>query len=281
VIAGLEAVVTELVAGSSAAAPVRSVAVVVPGIVDVAAGRVVFAGNLGLREMAIRERLAAATGLPTLLEHDVRAAGVAERTVGAARGIDEHLVVVLGTGVAAVVHAGGEPLRGARGIAGELGHVPVWPDGEPCACGQRGCLERYASAAAIVRRYVALGGESGATAADVAARRATEPAATRAWNEATEALAIGLVTCTMLLDPEAIVLAGGLSEAGDALAEPVRSRVAARLAWREPPEVRLSPLGARAGVMGAAVLAWQRLAAEGSAGEPDLRWDNWYSPIRP
>jgi glucokinase len=249
--------------------PVRAVGVVVPGVVDVPAGRVVFAGNLGLRDVGVRDRLAAATGLPTLLEHDVRAAGVAERTVGAARGVDDHVVAVIGTGVAAVVHVGGTPVRGARGVAGELGHIPVWPDGEPCPCGQRGCLERYASASAIVRRYLALGGADGATAVDVAARRDTDSAAAQAWDEATQALAIGLATCAMLLDPEAIVLAGGLSQAGAALLDPVRSQLATRLAWREPPDVRLSPLGARAGVIGAALLAWQRVRAAGSAAGDD------------
>jgi glucokinase len=255
VIGELQAIVTELATTPSAS--VRSVAVVVPGVVDAAAGRAEFSANLGFRGVPVRDLVQATVGLPTVLDHDVRAAGVAERTVGIAKGADDHLLAVIGTGIAGVIHAAGQPVRGAGGIAGELGHIPVWPGGEPCPCGHRGCLERYASASSIARRYVQLGGTPGASAHEVAARRMPDPAAGRAWKEATEALAIAFVTCTMLLDPEMIVLAGGLSAAGDALLAPVRAELAARVRWREPPPVRLSPLGARAGLVGAAVLAWQ------------------------
>jgi glucokinase len=245
---------------------VRSVAVVIPGVVDAAAGRAEYAANLGFRDVPLRDLIQSTVGLPTLLEHDVRAAGVAERTVGITSGIDDYLLVVIGTGIAGVVQAAGQPVRGASGIAGELGHIPVWPGGEPCACGQRGCLERYASASSIARRYVELGGEHGASAGDVAARRTSDPAAARAWRDATESLAIALVTCTMLLDPEMIVLAGGLSAAGDELLAPVEAELAARLTWRASPPVRLSPLGGRAGLVGAAVLAWQLLGVDAFAG---------------
>jgi glucokinase len=245
---------------------VRSVAVVIPGVVDAAAGRAEYAANLGFRDVPLRDLIQSTVGLPTLLEHDVRAAGVAERTVGITSGVDDYLLVVIGTGIAGVVHAAGQPVRGASGIAGELGHIPVWPGGEPCACGQRGCLERYASASSIARRYIELGGEHGASAGDVAARRTSDPAAARAWRDATESLAIALVTCTMLLDPEMIVLAGGLSAAGDELLAPVEAELAARLTWRASPPVRLSPLGGRAGLVGAAVLAWQLLGVDAFAG---------------
>ena len=262
VIAVLHAVVTELARarapdapGASAAA--RAVGVVVPGVVDGPGGRAVFSANVGLHDVPVRDLVRSAVGLPTVLEHDVYAAGVAERTVGAAVGCDDHLLAVIGTGIAGVVHVAGGAVRGATGVAGELGHIPVWPGGEPCPCGQRGCLERYASAAAIARRYADLGGEAGATAAEVVARRSYDPAAERAWRDATEALAIAFVTCTMLLDPGVIVVAGGLSGAGDALREPVEAELAARVTWREPPPLRLSPLGGQAGLVGAAILARQ------------------------
>ena len=255
---GPEAVIAELqavVAVLADAAPARAVGVVVPGVVDSAAGRAVFSANVGLRDVPVRDLVQSAAALPTVVEHDVYAAGVAERAVGAAAGADDHLLAVIGTGIAAVVHVGGRPVRGALGIAGELGHIPVWPGGERCPCGQRGCLERYGSASAIERRYVALGGEPGTRAEAIAVRRATDPAAQRVWQEAVEALAIAFVTCTMLLDPAVIVLAGGLSGAGDALRQPVQAELAARLTWREPPPLRLSPLGGRAGLLGAAILA--------------------------
>jgi glucokinase len=86
----------------------------------------------------------------------------------------------------------------------------------------------------------------------------------------------------MLLDPEMIVLAGGISEAGDGLLGPVQSELAARIMWRDPPPVRLSPLGARAGLTGAAVLAWQLLARDGGAGPAAAgpHWDDWVRPVQ-
>jgi glucokinase len=269
VVAALEAAVTEL-AGDDG---VGVVSAVVPGVVDIEAGRVVFAGNLGLRDVPIRERLAAVTGLPTVVEHDVRAAGVAERTIGAARGSGDHIIAVCGTGIAASVCVGGEVVLGANGVAGEFGHIPVWPDGELCPCGQRGCLERYASAAAIARHYAEHGGEPGVSAREVAERRAGDPAAAQAWDEACQALAIGIAGAAALLDPDLIVIAGGLSEAGPTLLDPVRAEVAARLSWRDVvPGVCGSVLGARAGVMGAAVLGWRH-------GTDAPSFEDWYSPI--
>jgi glucokinase len=278
VAAGAGAVVGELAAFIAELAdlhPAAVVGLVVPGIVAPAAGRAVFSANVGFRDVPLRDLIHDATGLPTLLEHDVYAAGVAERTVGAAVGVDDHLVAVIGTGVAGVLHVGARPVRGALGLAGELGHIPVWPGGERCPCGQRGCLERYASGAAISRRYAELAGGASGTAVPegpagrdatgvlsaeaIALRQSTDPAAQRVWHEAAEALAIALVTCTMLLDPALIVISGGLSAAGEALRAPVQAELAERITWREPTELRLSPLGARAGLTGAAILAREQL----------------------
>lgn len=268
VIAELEAILAGLAAFAGGAEwQLRAAAVVVPGIVDAAAGRAEFSANLGFRGVPLRDLIEKACGLPTLLEHDVWAAGVAERTVGITHGVDDHLLAVIGTGISGVISVGGHTVRGARGLAGELGHVPVVGGDRPCPCGQRGCLERYASASAIARRYAELGGDGGASARDIASRREMEPAAAQAWQEAVEALASAFAFCTMVLDPEMIVLAGGLSAAGTALLEPVAAGLRARVAWRDPPPLRLSPLGGRAGLIGAAVLAW-RMAGEDVAG----RW---------
>ncbi len=265
VVAELLSVIAELSRASTAAelitgpagAEIAAIGVVVPGVVDPAAGRAQFSANLGFRELPLRDIVAQASGLPTVLAHDVSAAGLAERRVGLAAGVEEHLVAVIGTGIAAVVHSGGQTIEGSTGAAGELGHIPVWPGGERCSCGQRGCLERYASAAAVERRYRERGGPDGLSARDVISLVPTDDRAHAVWDEATDALALAFATCTMLLDPELIVIAGGLSEAGVALLDPLRSRLADLITWREPPAVRLSPLGGRAGLVGAALLAWE------------------------
>ena len=270
VVGAIASLVGDLAATAPDPGAVRGVGLVAPGVVD---GVVVFSGNLGLRGLPLGERIAAATGLAVIVEHDARAAGLAESTLGAARDVADHLVVGIGTGISAAVHSDRRSLRGAVGLAGEIGHVPVHPGGERCPCGQRGCLERYASAAAIARRYAELGGPRDACAREVAARRTTDAAAARAWSEAIDALAIGLVACTMVADPELIVLAGGLSEAGEELRAPLAEELAARLTWRPPPAVVTSVLGHRATLVGAAVLGWTELP--GSRVDPA----DWYSPI--
>jgi glucokinase len=251
VIATLLELIAELRSGGDAAA----VGVVVPGHVDGDSGRAIFSANVGFRDVPLRDIVAQATGLPAKLEHDVRAAGVAEYELGATAGARDYVLAVIGTGIAAVIQTGGRPVAGAISLPGELGHIPVWPGGEPCSCGQRGCLERYASAAAISRRYAQRGGDPDLSAAQVLARCSEDRRARQVWDEAVEALALAFTTCTYLLDPELIVIAGGLSAAGNELLTPVRDELAKLVLWRAPPVVKLSPLGARAGLLGAALLA--------------------------
>lgn len=258
---GPEAVVAAIRGAARQLADTRVVAagVVVPGSVNVAAGVGRYSTNLGWRDVPLRDLIAADLGVPVVLEHDVRAAGLAERTLGGLQGVASCLLVVIGTGIAGVLVVDGVPVRGSRDLAGEVGHLPVHPDGAPCACGQRGCLETYASAAAIARRYASAVDRPGPplTAREIAAAREVDPCAAQVWQLATDALAIALTSCTLLLDPQRIVLGGGLSEAGEVLRRPVLAALSARLAWRPPPELAVSPLGSRAGLLGAAVLAWR------------------------
>ncbi|HEU5007676.1 MAG TPA: ROK family protein [Jatrophihabitantaceae bacterium] len=253
VVGAIRSTVREL---ADAADSLAGVGVVVPGDVDADAGIARFSANLGWRDVPLRALLREDVGMPAVLDHDVRAAGLAERMIGLARGRRDCLVAVIGTGIAGVITSAGRHVPGARSLAGELGHMAVWPDGEPCPCGQRGCLERYSSAAAIARRYAQRGGEP-VDAAEVVARAGSDPVAAAVWSEAVEALGISFAACTMLLDPELIVVGGGLAAAGDALLEPVRAALASRVVWREVPAVALSSLGSRAGLLGAALLAWQ------------------------
>jgi glucokinase len=249
------AALLELIAELRDDGEIGAVGVVVPGHVDGETGRAIFSANVGFRDVPLREIIAEATGLPARLEHDVRAAGVAEDELGATAGVMDYVLAVIGTGIAAVLKTGGRAVAGAISLPGELGHIPVWPAGELCSCGQRGCLERYASAAAITRRYAQAGGEAGLSAGGVIARRADDANAASVWAEAIEALALAFTTCTYLLDPELIVIGGGLSAAGDQLLASLEEELAKRVLWRPVPTVKLSPLGARAGLLGAAILA--------------------------
>jgi glucokinase len=256
--AGEEAVVAAI---RAAVVELRTPAVVacgmvVPGVVDVATGTARYSANIGWRDVPLGDLVRADLGVPVAVDHDVRAAGIAEAALGAARGIRDCLVVVIGTGIAGVIMSDGTHVRGATDLAGEIGHLPVYPDGELCACGQRGCTETYASAASIARRYRERTGRD-LTAARIVTAGPSDPIAARVWGEATQALGLALASHTMLLDPALIVLGGGLSEAGAALRDPVAAALAARLTWRPPPTIEVSSLGARAGQFGAALLAWR------------------------
>ena len=247
-----------------ATADVRGVGLVLPGIVDAARGIARYSANIGWRDLPIRDLVAERTGLPVGIEHDVRAAGLAEAERGAARRSNNTLYVAIGTGIAAATIAGGTVLTGATNQAGELGHLPVYPDGEPCACGQRGCTETYASAAALPRRYAAAGGDPAVRDAPGVIARATagEPAARRVFDEAVTALGRALVTATLLLDPELIVLGGGLSLAGPALLEPVAASLAGGLAWRDAPDLVGARFGADSGRVGAALVGRRAVTAQ-------------------
>lgn len=229
--------------------------VATPGMLDEQRGLVHYASNLGWRDVPLLDILRSELHLPVAVGHDVRAAGLAERSSGAARGFGDFALVPIGTGVAAALVSSGGAVTGATGAAGEFGHIPVIPGGEPCTCGQHGCLEVYMSGAGVARRYRAAGGEALSTRR-IVARLGDDPLADRVWSEALDVLAQGLNILTLLLDPGLIVLGGGVSHAGDALFAPLGERMAAGLAWRERPPVVRSALGGDAGRAGAALLAF-------------------------
>jgi glucokinase len=238
----------------------RSIGVVVPGIVDEAAGVARFSANLGWREVPVRRLLEARLGLPVTVGHDVSAGALAERAVGAARGAREYAFVPVGTGIAAALVLEGRPWRGTHGMAGELGHVQIDPAGAPCGCGKRGCLETVASAAAIARRYNArTGADSHLDAAGVWTRRAEgDTVAAEVWADAIDALARALAQMQTKLDIELIVLGGGLAHAGGELLELLDSAIGRRLAFEHRPRLALAALGDQAGCVGAAMLAAPR-----------------------
>lgn len=229
--------------------------VVVPGIVDRCRRVGVYSANIGWRNLPLGSPLEAAWGVPVLLDHDVTIAGWAEWQVGAGRGCGDVFFVALGTGVAASIVAGGRLLRGGLAQAGEFGHVVVRPGGPQCACGGRGCLEAVCSAASVARAYATLSGRDVAGGVDVLAAMADDPIATQVWGEALAALADGLISIINLLAPARIVVGGGLAEAGDALLTPLSAAVAERVTLVPAPDIVGAEFGARAALVGAALLA--------------------------
>ncbi|MER5433175.1 ROK family protein [Streptomyces sp. NPDC002588] len=241
-------------------APAAAAGVAVPGIVDETHGIAAYAANLGWRDVPLRDLLTASLGLPVALGHDVRTGGLAEGRIGAAAGADRFLFVALGTGIAGAIGLDGRVEAGAHGFAGEIGHIVVRPGGTPCPCGQHGCLERFASAAAVSEAWAAECGDPEADAADCAKAVASgDPNAVRVWQRAVDALADGLVTALTLLDPRTLVIGGGLAEAGETLFTPLRDAVRRRITFQKLPEIVPAALGDEAGCLGAGLLAWDLL----------------------
>lgn len=233
---------------------------VVPGHVDEARGVGVLAENLGWREYPFRDLAAQALGIPVAFSHDVRAAGEAEYRLGAAKDFRDVVVVAIGTGIAGAIFIDGTLFTGG-GMAGEIGHSRV-ADGPECACGGRGCLEAVASAAAIARRYTALSGVPVAGSREVLERaKSGDAAARRIWDSALDALALDLSHTVALLAPEAVVIGGGLAQAGDDLFLPLAERLEGILTFQRRPVLLAARIGENAGVIGAALRARELLDA--------------------
>ncbi|GAA2612285.1 ROK family protein [Streptomyces roseoviolaceus] len=262
VVAGILDFVTELHAYGAEhfGTPAAAAGVAVPGIVDEARGVAVYAANLGWSDVPLRDLLAERLGVPVALGHDVRTGALAEGRVGAGRGADRFLFVALGTGIAGGIGVDGRVESGAHGFAGEIGHIVVRPQGAPCPCGQRGCLERFASAAAVSEAWAKASGAPAADAADCAkAVESGDPRARAVWQQAIDALADGLVTALTLLDPRTLIIGGGLAEAGETLFAPLREAVRHRITFQKQPSIVPAALGDGAGCLGAGLLAWDLL----------------------
>lgn len=230
------------------------VGLICPGLVDETAGTVVYAANLELRGVQLARAVEETSGVPTALMHDGRAAGLAEGLLGAGRGASSFLMMPIGTGISVALMLGDSLWSGATFSAGEVGHSPVFPGGEACRCGARGCLEVYASAKGIARRYEQATGEDvGAKA--IEAGIGTDPVATEVWGTAVRALALSLTHMTLTVDVERIIIGGGLSHAGENLLRPLREELASMLTFRDAPEIVRASLGGAGGRWGAAILA--------------------------
>jgi len=246
----------------------------VPGLVD-RTGTLLFAPNLlGASGTAIRDEVAGRLGadVSVRVDNDATCAAAGECAFGAGRGRRDVLFVTLGTGIGGGILSGGRLLRGAVNFAGEIGHTVVDPQGPPCGCGRRGCWERYASGSGLGRlaRDAALAGGAGKVMAlaggdadevrgehVVTAAAEGDPEAGEILSEFAWWLALGLANLANTLDPEVIVIGGGLVRAGDALLEPTRAAFVEQLegsSLRPDIEIVAAELGERGGAVGAAVI---------------------------
>jgi glucokinase len=234
--------------------PARGTAVVVAGGVRPGDGEITQSPNLpGWEGLRLRDELACR------VLNDANGAVIGEAWRGALLGRRSAVLLTLGTGVGGGILLEGRLWEGNTGSAGEVGHVPVEPDGPPCACGGRGCLELYASGTAIALAARTPDAESAARAA-----RAGDPGARAAFERAGRALGIVLAGLANVLNPEAFCLAGGVAPAFDLLESPIRREIAGRAFRLAQEGLALLPgaLGEEAGLYGAV-----RAAGAGAAGE--------------
>ncbi|MGC0141550.1 ROK family protein [Pseudactinotalea sp. Z1732] len=233
---------------------VRGVGVTLPGHIDPESGLGLVVPNIpgDWRGVSVTRPLQVAAGRPIEMINDARAFVLAESRLGAARGVDDVLGIVLGTGIGGGLVLGGRLFTGSSGNAGEVGHQVLMHDGPPCGCGNRGCLEALARAEIIA---VAAGH---ATVADAAAAAASgDPRARSALWEAGTWIGLGLANQVTVLTPEVVVIGGGVALAGDSLMKPLVEQLRARAPLVPPDTYRVLPaeLGPLAGAVGAAVAA--------------------------
>ena len=271
----IEQSIADLVEELRVSHKVEAVGVGAAGFVDARRSTVLFAPNLAWRDEPLKVDLERAIGLPVVIENDANAAAWGEFTFGAGADVADSLLVTVGTGVGGGIVLNGQLHRGAFGVAAEIGHIRVVPDGRLCGCGNKGCWEQYASGTALVRDTREQAAQGSLIARSLVDRAGgsveavTGPLITEAAKDgdafAVEQLASvgrwlgeGIATLTAVLDPAVVVIGGGVSEAGELLLEPIRAHFRANLtgrSYRPMLEVRAATLGNKAGMIGAADLA--------------------------
>jgi glucokinase len=257
---------------------VSGIGVAAPGPIDARAGTVTEPPNLpGWRDVPLGQLIRDEFHLPTALENDANAAALGEHRFGAGKGSDHMIYVTVSTGIGGGFILDGQLYTGATGGAAEVGHMTILPHGPLCGCGNRGCLESLASGTAIAREArerVQRGTEtliaelSRGDPERITAKLVAEAAERGDWqandilNQAMGYLGVGMANLVNLLNPELIVIGGGLSKMGQRLFEPVRRIIDLR-AFSSPAkavELRPAQLGDDVGVLGAAAVAISRLA---------------------
>ena len=250
---------------------VDSIGVGIPGIADQRTGTVIFCPNMGWKDVPLRDELRKYVMKPAYIDNDATVAGFAESVCGVSAGCRSSVFLTLGTGVGGGIVIEGRPWSGFHGIGGEIGHIPMDLDGEPCSCGNSGCLERYCSATAVIRMgrqamtvhpesmiFRLCGGDESKLNAKMVfdAAREGDDVAMKVFRRYVNYLCKAIDTIIAFLDPEMIVLGGGLSKAGSFLLDAVRKRIPRYLLYKGLPyaRVEIAKLGAEAGIIGAAML---------------------------
>ncbi|MGI8887757.1 MAG: ROK family glucokinase [Nocardioidaceae bacterium] len=270
-----ELTIVDVIASLRKRHEVEAIGIGAAGYVDADRATVLFAPNLGWRDVSLRSDIDAHIEIPVVIENDANAAAWGEFRFGAGADVDDLLMVAVGTGVGGGIVIRGELIRGSFGVAAEIGHFRLVPNGVPCHCGQQGCLEQYASGSALVRDararvaaedpqarplLDAAGGDPASINGPLVTSLAVQhdPMCVDLLEDLGRWLGEGLASLATVLDPGVVVIGGGVSEAAELLLTPVRDAYAAFLPARQHhphPELRLATLGNEAGMIGAADLA--------------------------
>jgi glucokinase len=256
--------------------PVQSIGVSAAGFVSSDRKTMLATPNIaGWNGVNLDDELTRLIGTSVVIENDANAAAWGEAKFGAGIGKKNVLMLTVGTGIGGGIIAGGVLHRGAFGIAAEIGHIRVVPDGMLCGCGARGCFEQYGSGTALMRHTRELIAEDPASAKELLSRgdgtleglsgdliteaaRAGDSVALAAFARTGDWLGAGITSLSVVLDPECVIIGGGVVDAGELLLKPIREAVARYMpfAGKHPyPEIIAATLGNEAGLVGVADLA--------------------------
>ncbi len=237
-----------------------------PGVIEAGKGIVVKSPNLpDWNNFALKSALEAAVRVPVVLENDANAAALGEQWRGAGRGTSSMILLTLGTGVGGGIVLEGKIWRGADGMAGEIGHMTLFPGGRQCTCGNRGCLEMYASARGIIQTFREVGAsgtsrlEGVVTSESIySAAREGDRLAAAVMQDTGRFLGIGVASLVNIFNPERIVIGGGVKDAWQLFIGASRDEVLLRAFEVPAKRAAIVPaeLGDDAGMVGAAALAF-------------------------
>ena len=265
--------VVEMIGRLSQGREVAAAGVAAAGFIDAAQSTVYYAPNINWRNEPLRQRLLDRVDIDITVDNDANAAGWAEFRYGAGRLYSDMTMLTLGTGVGGAIVTQDRLFRGGFGAGAEIGHLRVVPDGLPCGCGARGCIEQYGSGRALLRMANAIADVGGIGLGLADARRVTgeltgdqvgeligagDPGALQALRELGGWLGAACASLAAVLDPQVFVFGGGVAMAGDVLLDPIRDAFLAHLPARgfhPEPKFAIAELVNNAGVVGAADLA--------------------------